>query len=136
MQRIALASGCFEKIARGIAPASGCSKNLLGVSHQHLGAVIKQQGFSRQRGGVRVKKLAHDCRLRLARWNIGSLTGKTLELVDCMIRKSISIACLRETKWVGERAKEIWNTSYWLYHPGKDRHRNGVGVVVAKLRIP
>ncbi|XP_058216771.1 uncharacterized protein LOC131327642 [Rhododendron vialii] len=70
--------------------------------------------------------------LVLQRHRNGTLTGKTRELVDTMLRRKISIACLQETKWVGEKAREIENTGYKLYYMGKNRHRNGVGIVVDK----
>ncbi|XP_058223021.1 uncharacterized protein LOC131332741 [Rhododendron vialii] len=38
----------------------------------------------------------------------------------------------QEIKWVGEKAREIENTSYKLYYMGKNGHRNGVGIVVDK----
>jgi len=45
--------------------------------------------------------------LRLTSWNIGSLTGKSMELVKALHRHNISIAYIQETKWVGAKAKEI-----------------------------
>ena len=36
--------------------------------------------------------------LRLASWNIGSLTSKSIELVKSLHRRRISIACVQETK--------------------------------------
>ena len=50
-----------------------------------------------------VKKLAHEYKIRLASWNIGSLTGRLAELVDAMVRRNVSILCVHETKWVGEK---------------------------------
>ncbi|KAI8564245.1 hypothetical protein RHMOL_Rhmol03G0166900 [Rhododendron molle] len=111
---------------------SGASKNEQGAPHRRPGVVISEQGFSRVPGRARVKKLAQDYRIRLATWNIGTLTGKTRELVDTMLRRRISIACLQETKWVGEKAREIDDTGFKLYCTGKDRYRNGVGIVVDK----
>ena len=52
---------------------------------------------------VRVKKLVHEYRIRLVLWNIGSLTGRLAELVDAMVRRKVSILCVQETKWVGEK---------------------------------
>src|SRR5450432_227439 len=93
----------------------GASKNEQGAPHRRLDVVINEQGFSRVPGRARVKKLVQDYRIRLATWNIGTLTGKTRELVDTMIRRRISIVCLQETKWVGEKAREIEDTGYKLY---------------------
>lgn len=78
---------------------------------------------------MRVKKLAQDYRVRLATFNIGTLSGKTRELVDTTLRRKISITCLRETKWVGEKAREIEDT---VYYTGKNRHRNGAGIIADK----
>ena len=44
----------------------------------------------------------------------------------------MSVACLQETKWTGEKARVIEDTGYKLFYSGKDRHRNGVGIIVAK----
>jgi len=37
-------------------------------------------------------------KVRLASWNIGSLMGKSIELVKALHRRRISIACFQETK--------------------------------------
>ncbi|XP_058217558.1 uncharacterized protein LOC131328660 [Rhododendron vialii] len=110
----------------------GASKNEQGGPHRRSGVVISEQGFSYVPERARIKKLAQDYRIRLATWNIETLTGKTKELVDTMLRRRISIAYLQKTKWVGEKAMEIEDTGYKLYYTGKDRHRNGVGIVVDK----
>ena len=52
---------------------------------------------------MRVKKLANEYKIRLASWNVGSLTSKLAELVDAMVRRNVSILCVQETKWVGEK---------------------------------
>ncbi|XP_058198407.1 uncharacterized protein LOC131313930 [Rhododendron vialii] len=62
----------------------------------------------------------------------GVVISNTRELVDTILRRRISIACLQETKWVGEKEREIEDTCYKLYYTGNDRHRNGVGIVVDK----
>ncbi|XP_058189443.1 uncharacterized protein LOC131307042 [Rhododendron vialii] len=100
---------------------SGALKNEQGAPHWRPGVVISEQGFSRVPGRARVKKqLAQDYRIRSATWNIGTLTDKTKKLVDTILMKMISIACLQETKWVGEKAREIEYTGYKLYYTGLD----------------
>ena len=110
----------------------GVSKNRQGASHRRPGAMINEQGFLHQSGRVRVKKQVQDSSLRLATWNIGTLSGKGMELVDTMLRRKVNIACVQETKWVGEKAREIENTGFKIFYTGKHRHRNGVGIVVDK----
>ena len=63
---------------------------------------------------MRVKKLTHEYKIRLASWNIGSLTGKLAELVDAMVRRNVSILCVQETKWVGEKVRTIEHWGYKL----------------------
>ena len=40
-------------------------------------------------------------------WNIGSLTGKSIELVKSLHGHKINIACVQKAKWVGARVREI-----------------------------
>jgi len=56
---------------------------------------------------VRVKKLAHENKIRLASWNIDSLICLLAELVDAIVRRKISILCAQDTKWVSEKARVI-----------------------------
>ena len=61
---------------------------------------------------------------------IGSLTGRLAELVDAMVRRDVSILCVQETKWVGEKARIIEPLGYKLWYIGRDKNRNGVGVII------
>ncbi|GJS62496.1 retrovirus-related pol polyprotein LINE-1 [Tanacetum coccineum] len=45
-------------------------------------------------------------RIRVGSWNVGSLTGKLLELGDVLERHRVNIACFQETKWKGSSTKE------------------------------
>ena len=56
---------------------------------------------------MRVKKVAHEYRIKLTSWNIGSLTGRLAELVNAIVRRNVSILCVQETKRVGEKARII-----------------------------
>ena len=81
-------------------------------------------------GGKRVKRKSELVNVRLASWNIGSLTGKSIELVKALHRRRISIACIQETKWVGAKAKEI--NGFKLWYSGTKRTANGVGILVKR----
>ena len=64
-----------------------------------------------------IKKIVNECRLRFSTWNIGTLRGKTWEVIGVMRDRKINILCLQETKWVGEKVKDIdgyklWYTGY------------------------
>jgi len=76
------------------------------------------------RGGIGLRKL------HLVTWNIGSLTGKSIELVKSLRRHRIDIACVQETKWVGAKAREV--DGFKLWYLGSIKARNGVGILVDK----
>ncbi|KAL5137687.1 Craniofacial development protein 2 [Glycine soja] len=103
-----------------------------GPLHRRPDVVKSKQGFPHFRERVWVKKLVHDRRIRFGTWNIGTLTGKSMEIVDVMVRRKINFMCLQETKWTGEKAKELDNLGFKLWYTGKIRSKNGVGIIVDK----
>ncbi|GJU36052.1 ubiquinol oxidase, mitochondrial-like protein [Tanacetum coccineum] len=86
-------------------------------------------GAGRYRGTRRDSRLASSRKIRVGSWNVGTLTGKFLELVDALKRKKVDIACFQETKWKGSRNRE--GNQYKLWYSGSTTARNGVGVVLA-----
>ena len=80
----------------------------------------------------RVRKLVEPTRIRLDSWNVGSLTGKLRELVDTASRRRVNILCVQETKWKGQKAKEVDNTGFKLWYTGTVVNRNGVGDLIDK----
>jgi len=81
-------------------------------------------------GGKRIRRRSVLDNLHLVSWNIGSLTGKSIELVKALHRCKISIACIQKTKWVGAKAKGI--NGYKLWYSGFKRATNGVGILIKK----
>ncbi|KAH1219602.1 LINE-1 retrotransposable element ORF2 protein [Glycine max] len=55
-----------------------------------------------------------------------------MEIVDVMVRRKINFMCLQETKWTGEKAKELDSSGFKLWYTGKIKSRNGVGIIVDK----
>jgi exonuclease III len=70
--------------------------------------------------------------IRLGSWNVGSLTCKLRELVDIAIRRRVNIICVQQTKWTGQKAKEVENTGFKLWYTGKERSKNGVDILIDK----
>ncbi|XP_063533678.1 uncharacterized protein LOC134743977 [Cydia strobilella] len=70
-------------------------------------------------------------KIRLATWNLGSLTGRSQELSKVLHKRRINICCLQETKWKGSKSKDIGNEYQLIYH-GCDNKRNGVAIVLDK----
>lgn len=84
------------------------------------------------------KRVKIGSKLRLATWNVGSLTGKLLELGEVMKKRKINIMCLQETKWIGQRqVKTFWKGSdkFKLWYSGQVRNKNGVGIMVDQSLI-
>ena len=107
--------------------------SLSGALHRRPGVVISEQGsshFSRRMRGAR--KLVDNSRVRLDSSNVVSLTGKLREIVDTMIRGLVNILYVQETKWVGQKAKEVENTGFKLWYTREVRNKNGVGILIDK----
>ncbi|XP_067132622.1 uncharacterized protein [Centruroides vittatus] len=65
--------------------------------------------------------------------NIGTLNGKSRELVDLMQRRQVNILCLQETRWKGNKAK-VLGEGYKLFVSGANKGgSNGVGIVIDKV---
>ena len=89
---------------------------------------------------IRLKKLAQRTKarnllqirsLRIATLNVGSMTGKSIELIKMMEKRGINIMCVQEAKWKGSKAKEIGD-GFKLFYLGMHNKRNGVGIILNK----
>eukprot|EP00794_Sanderia_malayensis_P005764 gene5764-6467_t len=89
---------------------------------------------------IRLKKIAQRRRGRrnketkrkvvIGTLNVGAMTGRRREVVDQMQRKAMDILCVQETRWKGEKAREMGD-GYKLYYVGGDGKKNGVGVLLS-----
>jgi hypothetical protein len=100
--------------------------------HRRLDDVKNEQGFPHLHERVRVKKLVHENTNFFGTWNIDTLTGKSMEVVDIMTKRMINFMCLQETKWVTKNAKELDSSRFQLWYTGEVRSRNVVDIVVDK----
>jgi hypothetical protein len=103
--------------------------------HRRPDVVSNEQGSSHLTRRVRgARKLVGESRIRFGSWNVGSLIGKLRELVDTAIRRRVNILCVQETKWTGQKAKEVENIGFKLWYTGKERSRNGAsGMELSQL---
>ncbi|XP_066964265.1 craniofacial development protein 2-like [Macrobrachium rosenbergii] len=59
------------------------------------------------------------------------MTGRGRELADLMRKKKVDVLCVQETRWKGNKAKELGD-GYKLYYSGANKQgRNGVGIVLS-----
>ena len=49
-----------------------------------------------------------------------------------MVRRRVNILCVQETKWKGNKAKEVDNTGFKLWYTGTTSNKNRVGVLIDK----
>ena len=59
------------------------------------------------------------------------MEGKALEVVEMMQRRRLEVLCVQETKWKGDRARQMAG-GYNMMHAGGDGRSNGVGVIVSE----
>ncbi|GJY37540.1 retrovirus-related pol polyprotein LINE-1 [Tanacetum coccineum] len=70
----------------------------------------------------RYDRLAGTRRIRVGTWNVGSLTGKRLELADALGRHKVDIACFQETKWKGSLVAAA-RVGFWQVISGLSKGR-------------
>jgi exonuclease III len=49
-----------------------------------------------------------------------------------MISRRVNILCVQETKWKGQKVKEVEDTGFKLWYTGTTTNKNGVGIVLDK----
>nr|XP_009773398.1 PREDICTED: uncharacterized protein LOC104223631 [Nicotiana sylvestris]XP_016489827.1 PREDICTED: uncharacterized protein LOC107809684 [Nicotiana tabacum] len=79
-------------------------------------------------GGKGGKGVKGSSRLRVGSWNIGSLTGKSIELGNILHKREINIACAQETRWKGTRARDV--NGFKLWYSGGGTYKNWIGILV------
>ena len=68
---------------------------------------------------------------RFCTWNVGSLTGRSLEVAEELWRRRVDVCAVQETRWKGESARLVGarGMRYKLWWKGNDG-TGGVGVMV------
>ncbi|XP_066958896.1 craniofacial development protein 2-like [Macrobrachium rosenbergii] len=68
--------------------------------------------------------------IRIGTLNVGSMTGKSREVAEMMNTRRVDILCVQETRWRGNKAKEIGGGWKLLYSGADENSRSGVGIIV------
>ncbi|XP_060212066.1 uncharacterized protein LOC132639642 [Lycium barbarum] len=107
---------------------------------QFIGQMEESSSSTKDKGGggvggrKRVKGGKGAAKLRIGSWNIGTLTGKSIELAKILEKRKISIACVQKSRWVGDRARDVDGFKLWF--SGGPKGKNGVGILVDReLRV-
>ncbi|XP_047543306.1 uncharacterized protein LOC125075642, partial [Vanessa atalanta] len=75
------------------------------------------------------KRLQLNYKIRMATWNLGSLTGRSQELAETLKRRNVDICCIQELRWKGSKPREL-GLGYQLVYHGTSNKQNGVGVIL------
>ena len=97
-------------------PAHG--RNVVGASGQHQTVIkLPEQHF-----------------LRLATVNVGSLRGRSNEVVETVSRRNVDICCIQEVRWRGAGTKFISgkDCKYKFFWVGNTQGTAGVGIFLAE----
>ena len=82
-------------------------------------------------------KLLHQNTIRVATLNVGTMRGRSSEVVETVTRRGIDICCVQETRWRGASARLIEgkNSRCKFFWVGNDKGTGGVGILVAEKWI-
>jgi len=82
----------------------------------------------------RADKLRKGWSFRVGTWNIDSLTGRSGELVEALVKKWMDVACVQETRWTGSGCRFFGaiGKRYKLFWMGSKAKTDGVGIFVAE----
>uniref|UniRef100_A0A8D8YAF2 Craniofacial development protein 2 n=3 Tax=Cacopsylla melanoneura TaxID=428564 RepID=A0A8D8YAF2_9HEMI len=86
------------------------------------------RGVSNMSGTRRQKE--GEVSVRIGSLNVGSMTGRGRELVDVMQRRRLSVLCVQETRWSGNKAVELGEGYKLFYSSANSSQRNGVGIIL------
>ena len=75
----------------------------------------------------------HDT-FKIAYWNIGTMRGRSSEIVETITRRNIDLCCVQEVRWRGASARHIIgkDSRYKFFWVGNNQGTSGVGVLLAE----
>ena len=75
----------------------------------------------------------HDT-FKIASWNIGTMRGRSSEIVETITRRNVDLCCVQEVGWRGASARHITgkDSRYKFFWVGNNQGTSGVGVLLAE----
>ena len=96
----------------------------------HLPNSVTGRGLLHQER-VQLRKLAHTG-FRVCQINMRSMTGRGRKVADLMRRRNVDVLCVQETRWKGNKAKEL-EDGYKIFYCGANAQgQNGIGIILSK----
>ena len=73
-----------------------------GVNSEHHSIVIQRSGT------IKVKENPEkESKFRVSTWNVGTLRGRSGEVVETLSRRNIDVCCVQEIRWRGASARMV-----------------------------
>ena len=71
---------------------------------------------------------------KIASWNIGTMRGRSSEIVETITRRNVDLCCVQEVRWRGASARHITGKDYRykFFWVGNNQGTSGVGVLLAE----
>jgi len=75
--------------------------------------------------------------MRFGTLNVGSMTGKSAEVVEMLKQRKVDVCCLQETRWKGEGARILkgFSAEYKFFWQGCKDGISGVGILMSSHMI-
>ena len=72
--------------------------------------------------------------LKIASWNVGTMRGRSSEVVETITRRNIDLCCVQEVRWRGASARYLTgkDSRYKFFWVGNDQGTSGVGILLAE----
>ena len=95
----------------------------------HRPKSVAEQGLPHHER-VRPKKLVQ--KMRIGTLNVGTMTGRSRAIANLMKERKLDILCIQETRWSGNKARELGDGCKLIYGSANPEGRNGVGIILSK----
>ena len=91
---------------------------------------VDRQGLLHQER-VWPEKQAQQNKMRVGILNVGSMTGRGRAIADLMNTRKVDVLCVQETRWRGNKARELGEGYKLIYSGANKEGRNGVGIILS-----
>jgi len=71
-------------------------------------------------------------KLRFGTLNVGCMTGRGPTIADFMKERKLHVLCMQETRWTGNKAKELGDGCKLIDGGANNEKRNGIGIILSK----
>ena len=74
-------------------------------------------------------------KLRIATWNVGTISGRSTEVVEAITRRKVDICSVQEVRWKGHGTRWIngRNSHAKLMYQGSEDGYGGVGIILQEM---